>query len=100
MTSTETTRDAQVYNGALEQFRTDHHADYAELWATVSHATRRVQEEIQAGRIWSDVADTYRWVQDEAFESIRQLDRQACQSAETALAASRILSGLAGESVR
>ena len=76
----------QTYDHAWNGFKADHSADYRFEWDRCLHAQRQIAAEVEAGRPWSDLADTYRWTYDQAMTAITQLDRQACDAAEAALA--------------
>ena len=81
------TERQQAYDQAWSAFKTQHSSEYAVNWDRCVTAQRRVADECEAGRPWSDLADTYRWEYDQAMSAIVQLDKEACEAGEVALGA-------------
>ena len=88
--TTETERQ-QAYDQAWSGFKEEHGAEYRFEWDRCLYAQRQIRAEAEAGRPWSELADTYRWMYDQAMSSIQQLDREACEAGEIALASLKAL---------
>ena len=90
MTSTETNAGERAYNEAAARFKDLHGSDYAALYAECAERQRTIRAEADAGRFWSESADTERWFYDKAIMRLQVLDRAAHEAGMRALAAGEV----------
>lgn len=85
MTAIDTTEIA--YNEGFFGYKEAHAGEYQAAYAETHRASDQLRAEHEAGRPWSDRADTARWIYDQAMDELIRLDREAHKAGVAALEA-------------